>query len=67
MTDSNVTGPRAGDRVQIELFGRVVELVERDGMAGALVELGTGEATQPRVWVPVEALVVLRQAEHGGG
>ena len=35
-------------------------------MAGALVELGTGEVTQPRVWVPVEALVVLRQTERGG-
>jgi hypothetical protein len=65
MTDSNVVGPRAGDRVQIELFGHVVELVERDGMAGALVELGTGEAKQPRIWIPAEALVVLRQAEHG--
>jgi hypothetical protein len=66
MTDSNVNGPQVGDRVQVELFGRVTELVERDGMAGALVELGTGEATQPRIWIPAEALVVLRQAEHGG-
>ena len=54
------TGPRIGDQVQMEIFARVIELQARDQMAGALVELATGEPEQPRVWVPLNALVVVR-------
>jgi hypothetical protein len=59
-SEPQYTGPRSGDQVQLEIFARVIELQERDLMAGALVELATGEPEQPRVWVPLNALVVVR-------
>jgi hypothetical protein len=60
MTESNVVrhiGPRVGDRVQVEARGRLVELQDREGRPGALIGLDDGGI----VWVPREALVLLRQ------
>ena len=55
MTDElRYTGPRIGDRVQVEARGTVREMQARDGVAGVLVQLDDG----PAVWVPV-AVVLL--------
>ena len=54
MTDE-YRGPRIDDRVAVEARGRVVELQDRDGASGALVELDDGG----QVWLPLDALVLL--------
>lgn len=47
-------GPFKGDRVQVETLGTVVELEERAGVDGALIELD-GDGHQ--VWVPLRFLM----------
>jgi hypothetical protein len=53
------TGPRVDDRVQVEARGRIREILDRDGVPGALVELDGGG----QVWMPREALVLLRRRD----
>jgi hypothetical protein len=55
-------GPQVGDHVRVETKGRVVELKERDGQAGALVALDE----DVMVWVPAGALVLLRPSRCDG-
>jgi len=50
MADSPCTGPRINDRVNV------------NNAPGALVELTTGVGDPPRVWLPMDALVLLRPA-----
>jgi hypothetical protein len=47
-------GPGKGDRVQVESLGTVVDLEERAGVNGALVEL---DGDDHQVWVPVRFLM----------
>lgn len=47
-------GPRAGDRVQVESLGTVVDFEERAGVDGALVEL---DGDDHQVWVPLRFLM----------
>jgi hypothetical protein len=50
MADPTYTGPRINDRVNV------------NNAPGALVELTTGVGNPPRVWLPMDALVLLRPA-----
>jgi hypothetical protein len=50
MADPTYTGPRINDRVNV------------NDVPGALIELTTGEVNPPRVWLPMDALVLLRPA-----
>lgn len=58
MADESYAGPRIGDRVRVEAGGLVRELQARGGVAGVLVELDD-EAGD--VWMPLDAVVLLRQ------
>jgi hypothetical protein len=49
------TGPSKGDRVQVESLGTVVDVEERAGVNGALVELDGDDDHQ--VWVPLKFLM----------
>ena len=46
--------PQAGDRVQVESLGTVVDLEERAGVDGALIEL---DGDDHPVWVPLKFLM----------
>jgi len=46
--------PQAGDRVQVETLGTVVDLEERAGVKGALIEL---DGDDHQVWVPLKFLM----------
>ncbi len=48
--------PRRGDRVALEMRGFVVELLDRDGVAGAVVDLDVDGHDRVRTWVPLGAL-----------
>ena len=50
MADPTYTGPRIIDRVNV------------NDVPGALAELSPGEGNPPRVWLPMDALVLLRPA-----
>jgi hypothetical protein len=43
--------PQTGDRVQVETLGTVVDLEERGGVNGALVEL---DGDDHPVWIPLK-------------
>jgi hypothetical protein len=69
MADPEFIPPRVGDHVQITTPGRVVELRPLAGVPGAVVELDPTvghdhpDGVRPaRVWLPLEALVVLPTA-----
>jgi hypothetical protein len=71
MADLEFIPPRIGDHVQITTPGRVVELRLLAGVPGAVVELDPigrftrdhPDGVQPaRVWLPLDALVVLPPA-----
>jgi hypothetical protein len=71
MADPEYFPPRIGDHVQIKTPGRVVELRLFAGVPGAVVELDPigafshdhPDGVQPgRVWLPLDALVVLPSA-----
>jgi hypothetical protein len=68
MADPEYFPPRIGDHVQIKTPGRVVQLRLLAGVPGAVVQLDPismfthdhPDGAQPaRVWLPLEALVVL--------
>ena len=50
MADPTYTGPRIIDRVNV------------NDVPGALAELSPGEGNPPRVWLPTDALFLLRPA-----
>jgi hypothetical protein len=73
MADPEYFPPGIGDLVRIKTPGRVVELRLLAGVPGAIVELDPTISTftddhpdglqLTRVWVPLDALVVLPAAE----
>jgi hypothetical protein len=72
MAEPEFIPPRIGDHVQIKTPGRVVELRNLAGVPGAVVELDPTvgpfthdhpDGVRPaRVWLPLDALVVLPSA-----
>lgn len=55
MSTDEYTGPRIGDRVQLEVRGTVAEMQARGGVASVLVIMDGGGA----VWFPLERVVLL--------
>jgi hypothetical protein len=65
-------GPRIGDRVGIELVGRVVGLHVRDGVPGVLIVEpklpegalpGDGTAVLRSVWVPTDRVTIVARRQ----
>lgn len=64
MSEPNTTGPRPGDRIQVEAAGKVLQTENRDGVPWAMVWLQQPDGPDARVWLPVDMVVLLPRVDR---